>query len=122
MGRIRLDRPDPRHLHHPVPVLLDAAHRAVQREVAGTPSEPAAGRLHLGCVQARARAVDHSRRPRPRADRARRSTSGCTCSTRSIVATLITAGQVFFSAMAAYAFSRMRWPGRDKVFGCSWPR
>lgn len=33
-----------------------------------------------------------------------------------IVATVITIGQVFFSAMAAYAFSRMRWPGRDKVF------
>jgi multiple sugar transport system permease protein len=33
-----------------------------------------------------------------------------------IVATFITVGQVFFSAMAAYAFSRMRWPGRDKVF------
>src|SRR6476659_9910392 len=33
-----------------------------------------------------------------------------------IAATLITVGQVFFSAMAAYAFSRMRWPGRDKVF------
>jgi multiple sugar transport system permease protein len=24
--------------------------------------------------------------------------------------------QVFFSAMAAYAFARLRWPGRDKVF------
>ncbi len=34
-----------------------------------------------------------------------------------IVATLVTAGQVFFSAMAAYSFSRLRWPGRDKVFG-----
>jgi multiple sugar transport system permease protein len=33
-----------------------------------------------------------------------------------IVSTLVTAGQVFFSAMAAYAFSRLRWPGRDKVF------
>jgi multiple sugar transport system permease protein len=33
-----------------------------------------------------------------------------------IVATLITAGQVFFSAMAAYAFARLRWPGRDAVF------
>ena len=27
-----------------------------------------------------------------------------------------TAGQVFFSALAAYAFARLRWPGRDKVF------
>ncbi len=34
-----------------------------------------------------------------------------------VVATVVTAGQVFFSAMAAYAFSRMRWPGRDLVFG-----
>jgi multiple sugar transport system permease protein len=33
-----------------------------------------------------------------------------------IVATIITVGQVFFSAMAAYAFSRLRWPGRDQVF------
>ncbi|GAA0496269.1 sugar ABC transporter permease [Paractinoplanes deccanensis] len=34
-----------------------------------------------------------------------------------IVATLITAGQVFFSAMAAYAFARLRWKHREKVFG-----
>ncbi|WP_172121120.1 carbohydrate ABC transporter permease [Actinomyces faecalis] len=34
-----------------------------------------------------------------------------------IVATLVTVGQVFFSAMAAYSFSRLRWPGRDTVFG-----
>jgi multiple sugar transport system permease protein len=33
-----------------------------------------------------------------------------------VVATLTTAGQVFFSALAAYAFARLRWPGRDKVF------
>jgi multiple sugar transport system permease protein len=33
-----------------------------------------------------------------------------------VVATAITAGQVFFSAMAAYAFARLEWPGRDKVF------
>lgn len=33
-----------------------------------------------------------------------------------IVATLITAGQVFFGALAAYAFARLRWPGRDAVF------
>lgn len=34
-----------------------------------------------------------------------------------VVATIVTAGQVFFSALAAYAFSRMRWPGRQVVFG-----
>lgn len=34
-----------------------------------------------------------------------------------IFATVTTAGQVFFSAMAAYAFSRLRWPGRNAVFG-----
>lgn len=34
-----------------------------------------------------------------------------------IVATLVTVCQVSFSALAAYAFSRMRWPGRDAVFG-----
>lgn len=33
-----------------------------------------------------------------------------------VVATVIAAGQVFFSAMAAYAFARLRWPGRDAVF------
>lgn len=33
-----------------------------------------------------------------------------------VVATMVTVGQIFFSAMAAYAFSRLRWPGRDKVF------
>lgn len=33
-----------------------------------------------------------------------------------VVAALITAGQVFFGALAAYAFARMRWPGRDAVF------
>jgi multiple sugar transport system permease protein len=32
------------------------------------------------------------------------------------VATGVTVGQVLFSAMAAYAFARLRWPGRDKVF------
>lgn len=34
-----------------------------------------------------------------------------------IVSTAITVGQIVFSAMAAYAFSRLTWPGRDKVFG-----
>ncbi|WP_055484503.1 carbohydrate ABC transporter permease [Streptomyces sp. WMMB 322] len=34
-----------------------------------------------------------------------------------VVATLVTFFQVFFSAMAAYAFARLRWPGRDAVFG-----
>jgi multiple sugar transport system permease protein len=33
-----------------------------------------------------------------------------------IVATVTTICQVFFSSMAAYAFARLRWPGRDKVF------
>jgi multiple sugar transport system permease protein len=33
-----------------------------------------------------------------------------------IFATVATAGQVFFSALAAYAFARLRWPGRDKIF------
>ena len=33
-----------------------------------------------------------------------------------VVSTLITAGQVFFSAMAAYAFARLQWKHRDKVF------
>ena len=29
----------------------------------------------------------------------------------------VTLGQVFFCAMAAYAFARLRWPGRNLVFG-----
>ncbi|NGO43721.1 carbohydrate ABC transporter permease [Streptomyces ureilyticus] len=33
-----------------------------------------------------------------------------------LVSTLITACQIFFSAMAAYAFARLRWRGRDTVF------
>lgn len=34
----------------------------------------------------------------------------------AIIATSIAVGQVMFSAMAAFAFSRLRWPGRDFVF------
>lgn len=34
-----------------------------------------------------------------------------------IYATTVTLGQVFFCAMAAYAFARLRWPGRNVVFG-----
>ncbi|PRY17177.1 carbohydrate ABC transporter permease [Kineococcus rhizosphaerae] len=33
-----------------------------------------------------------------------------------IVSVCITAGQVFFGAMAAFAFARLRWPGRNLVF------
>jgi multiple sugar transport system permease protein len=33
-----------------------------------------------------------------------------------VVATLVTAGQVFFSAMAAYAFARLEWKHREKWF------
>jgi multiple sugar transport system permease protein len=33
-----------------------------------------------------------------------------------IVSVVVTAGQVFFCAMAAFAFARLRWVGRDKVF------
>lgn len=33
-----------------------------------------------------------------------------------IVSTLVTTCQIFFSAMAAYAFARLRWRGRDQVF------
>ena len=33
-----------------------------------------------------------------------------------LFATVTTAAQVFFSALAAYAFARLRWPGREKVF------
>jgi multiple sugar transport system permease protein len=33
-----------------------------------------------------------------------------------VVSTMITVAQVFFSALAAYAFARLQWRGRDKVF------
>lgn len=33
-----------------------------------------------------------------------------------VVSTLVTGCQILFSAMAAYAFARLRWRGRDKVF------
>src|SRR5690242_6160639 len=33
-----------------------------------------------------------------------------------VVSTLVTVGQVFFSAMAAYAFARLRWRNRDRFF------
>lgn len=33
-----------------------------------------------------------------------------------LVSTLVTAGQVFFSALAAYAFARLRWRHRNRVF------
>ncbi|WP_020117218.1 carbohydrate ABC transporter permease [Streptomyces canus] len=33
-----------------------------------------------------------------------------------IVSTLVTVCQIFFSAMAAYAFARLRWRGRDQMF------
>ncbi|MFC9430278.1 carbohydrate ABC transporter permease [Streptomyces sp. NPDC056987] len=35
----------------------------------------------------------------------------------TFVATLVTVCQLMFSAMAAYAFARLRWRGRDRVFG-----
>ncbi|WP_329065699.1 carbohydrate ABC transporter permease [Streptomyces sp. NBC_01429] len=35
----------------------------------------------------------------------------------TIVATMVTVCQTMFSAMAAYAFARLRWRGRDRVFG-----
>lgn len=33
-----------------------------------------------------------------------------------LVSTLVTAGQVFTSSLAAYAFARLSFPGRDKIF------
>lgn len=34
-----------------------------------------------------------------------------------VYSTVVTVGQVFFCSMAAYAFARLRWPGRNVVFG-----
>ncbi len=33
-----------------------------------------------------------------------------------IVTSIITVGQLFFSSLAAYAFARLQWPGRDRLF------
>jgi multiple sugar transport system permease protein len=33
-----------------------------------------------------------------------------------LYSTMVTVGQVFFCSLAAYAFARLTWPGRDKVF------
>lgn len=33
-----------------------------------------------------------------------------------VVSSLATVGQIFFSSMAAYAFARLHFPGRDKIF------
>ena len=46
------------------------------------------------------------------------ATFDCTTVLRNsvFVATLVTIGQVGFSTMAAYAFSRLQWKGRDTVF------
>ena len=33
-----------------------------------------------------------------------------------VYSTVVTVGQVFFCSLAAYAFARLNWPGRDKVF------
>ncbi|MCB0911998.1 MAG: carbohydrate ABC transporter permease, partial [Propionibacteriaceae bacterium] len=35
----------------------------------------------------------------------------------AVYAGAVTVGQVFFCSMAAYAFARLRWPGRNVVFG-----
>ena len=70
----------------------------------------------LGRVRAGPRAAPPRRRPAPRAAPARRSNFWLYLRNSVIFATLITVGQVFFSALAAYAFARLRWPGRDKVF------
>ena len=39
-----------------------------------------------------------------------------------VVSTLITVGQIFFSAAAAYAFARLRFPLRRQIFGYISPR
>ena len=70
----------------------------------------------LGALQAGPRPGHDRRGPGRGRVRCRRSTSSSTCATRSIFAVSATAGQVFFSALAAYAFARLQWPGRNMVF------
>lgn len=38
------------------------------------------------------------------------------------IAVITTAGSLLTSALAAYAFSRLRFPGRDQISWCCWPR
>lgn len=89
-----LDGPGAGQLHHAVPVRLDAAHRAVERKGARRQLQPAPGFTGGAAINSWL------------------SPWNCV-----VVATVATVGQVAFGAMAAYAFSRMRWPGRDLVFG-----
>ena len=100
---------DPRH---PVPVLLDAAHRAVQQHAAlRRHRQPAAGQTSRWAASSGCWACQTGRGgASPQAAPGGRSTSGCYLRNSVIVATLITVGQVFFCAMAAYAFARLRWP------------
>ena len=107
------DHPDP---DHDLPVLLDAAHRVLHLEVAvQRPRLAAAGGLHLGAFE---RVLGLATPEEAKAE----GGSGAAVNfwlylrNSSIFATVATVGQVFFSALAAYAFARLRWPGRDKVF------
>ena len=107
---------DHRHPHHPLPVLLDAAYRAFHdQRVVQRSGQTATGGIHLGCLCTSPRAV-HSGRG------SSRGWLGCFgpfflyLRNSAIFSIVATAGQVFCSALAAYAFARLRWPGRNIVF------
>ena len=100
-----------------LPVPLGAAHGTVHQRVAGRQRQPtcfprtSTSAPSSGCSACRAR-----RKPSPRAAPGPRSTSGSTCGTPSSSPPSPPPGHVFFSAMAAYAFARLRWKGRNAVF------
>ena len=92
------------------------AHRAVHLEIAVLrPELPAAGRFHLGAFK---RVLGLATPEEAQAEGGSGAAINFWLYLRNsiVFATLSTAGQVFFSALAAYAFARLRWPGRDKVF------
>ena len=55
-------------------------------------------------------------RARPRSTGCSRPASAATCSTPSLVTVGIIVGQLVFARLAAYAFARLSFPGRDALF------
>ncbi|SPL91408.1 N-Acetyl-D-glucosamine ABC transport system, permease protein 2 [[Actinomadura] parvosata subsp. kistnae] len=104
------------HAGDAVPVLLDVAHVLLQHPRARRRGRgPAARGLHARRLPPGARPVEHRR-----GGRGGRSSGTVNfwlyLRNSIVVATITTAGQVFFGALAAYAFARLRWPGRNAVF------
>ena len=113
----RLGGDAPAAVHQPVPALLDGADGA-ELELRAREGHADAGAAggDLGEPQAGAR---------PRLGQEIEAAGTATSTSINfftalrnsvIICTLITLGQVVFCSMAAYAFARLRFPGRDKFF------